>query len=144
VSEADRAHIGIWNGKLTRRTKKTGAVLTLPILAELRAALDAMPANDGSTFLVNSLGRPFKQRDWNVQFGRWVAEAGLDPQFRPHGLRHAGLTRLANAGCSPHQIQAWSGHRTLALVSRYTAKADQARLAEQGADILTQNQRSTA
>jgi integrase len=74
----------------------------------------------------------------------WVAEAGIDPQFRPHGLRHAGLTRLANAGASPHQIQAWSGHRTLALVSRYTAKADQARLAEQGANILTQNQRSTA
>jgi integrase len=130
----------IWNGKLTRKTQKTGAVLTLPILPELKAALDAMPPAQGATFLTNSLGRPFKQRDWNVQFARWVAEAGLDPQFRPHGLRHAGLTRLANAGASPHQIQAWSGHRTLALVSRYTAKADQARLAEQGASILREAQ----
>jgi integrase len=99
----------IWNGKLTLRTKKTGAVLTLPVLPELKAAIDAMPTSGGATFLINSLGRPFKQRDWNVQFARWVAEAGIDPQFRPHGLRHAGLTRLANAGASPHQIQAWSG-----------------------------------
>jgi integrase len=125
----------IWNGKLVRRTQKTGATLTLPILPELRAALDAMNASaECPTFLVNSRGKPFKQRDWNFQFAKWVAAAGLSPHFSPHGLRHTGLTR------SPHQIQAWSGHRTLALVSRYTKSADQARLAEQGADILREAQ----
>jgi integrase len=127
----------IWAGKLTRKTKKTGAVLTLPILPELKAALDAMPATDALTFLVNKHGQPYKQRDWNYAFAAWVAAAGLAPVFRPHGLRHTGLTRLANCGASPHVIQAWSGHRTLALISRYTKTADQARLAEEGANILT-------
>jgi hypothetical protein len=59
-------------------------------------------------------------------------------------LRKLGCTRLANAGASPHVIAAWSGHKSIALVAHYTKSADQVRLAEQGADILTQNQRSTA
>jgi integrase len=137
----------VLTGKLVRRTKKTGALLALPILPELRAALDAMPASDeGSraepapTFLTNSLGKPFAMPNWHYTFGRWVSEAGLPDQFRAHGLRKLGCTRLANAGASPHVIAAWSGHKSIALVAHYTKSADQVRLAEQGADILREAQ----
>ena len=40
-----------------------------------------------------------------------------------HGLRKAALTRLADAGCTTHELAAISGHKTLSEV------ADQARLA---------------
>src|SRR5262249_12573378 len=46
-----------------------------------------------------------------------------------HGLRKAACTRLADAGCTAHQIAAISGHKTLKEVERYTKGADQARLA---------------
>jgi integrase len=120
----------LWNGKLVRRTQKTGTLLTLPILPELRAALDAMPPSAASTFLVNSLGQPFRTGDYHKKFAAWGRAAGLPDQFRSHGLRKAGLVRLAEAGCTVHEIQAWSGHRTLSLVALYTARVEQARLAE--------------
>ena len=46
-----------------------------------------------------------------------------------HGLRKAALTRLADAGCTAHELAAISGHKTLSEVQRYTNAADQARLA---------------
>ena len=45
------------------------------------------------------------------------------------GLRKAAARRLAEAGCTAHQIAAITGHRTLAEVQRYTQAADQGRLA---------------
>jgi integrase len=132
----------IWNGKLVRRTQKTGALLTLPVLPELSAALDAMPPVAGATtFLTNQLGRAFSMVSWHENFAGWVTAAGLPKQFRAHGLRKAGMTRLANFGATPHIIAAWSGHKTLALVAHYTKSADQVRLAEEGANILTQGGR---
>jgi integrase len=48
-----------------------------------------------------------------------------------HGLRKAAARRLAEEGCSAHEIAAWTGHLTLKEVERYTRAADQARLARQ-------------
>jgi integrase len=44
-------------------------------------------------------------------------------------LRKAALTRLADAGCSAHEIAAISGHKTLSEVQRYTNATNQAKLA---------------
>jgi integrase len=44
-------------------------------------------------------------------------------------LRKLAATNLAEAGCSAHEIAAITGHRSLALVSLYTASADQERMA---------------
>jgi integrase len=46
-----------------------------------------------------------------------------------HGLRKAACRRLAEAGCSANEIMAISGHATMKELVRYTAAADQARLA---------------
>jgi hypothetical protein len=40
---------------------------------------------------------------------------------------------MAEAGCTPHEIAAITGHRTLKEVERYTKAADQVRLARQAA-----------
>ena len=55
--------------------------------------------------------------------------AGLPKRCKPHGLRKAACRRLAEAGCSANEIMAISGHATLKELIRYTAAADQARLA---------------
>src|SRR5262249_59116227 len=56
-------------------------------------------------------------------------EAGLPKACPAQGLRKAACRRLAEAGCTPHQIMAISGHVTLEEVERYTKAADKARLA---------------
>jgi hypothetical protein len=39
------------------------------------------------------------------------------------------MTRLAEAGCSVHEIQAFSGHKTLSEIAHYTSSVEQAALA---------------
>ena len=59
-----------------------------------------------------------------------IKEAGLPAKCVSHGLRKAGMRRLAEAGRTEKQIAAVSGHKTLREVERYTAAADQRRLAQ--------------
>ncbi len=50
-----------------------------------------------------------------------VTEAGLDPDLvTPHVMRHTAITALVQAGVDLPTIQRISGHRTLAMVMRYS------------------------
>jgi integrase len=81
------------------------------------------------------LDRLFLVRGLTVDgFSQWMRDAitaaGLPLECQPHGLRKAAGRRLAEAGCTAHEIMAVLGHKTLAEAERYTREADQARLAE--------------
>ena len=66
-------------------------------------------------------------------FSQWmrnaITGAGLPLDCQPHGLRKAAGRRLADAGCTAHEIMAVLGHKTLAEAERYTREADQVWLA---------------
>ena len=54
-------------------------------------------------------------------FQRAVERAGLDPEkVTPHVLRHTAITDLVQSGVDLPTIQRISGHKTLAMVLRYT------------------------
>jgi hypothetical protein len=59
-----------------------------------------------------------------------IVKAGLPGKCNSHRLRKAMLRRLAEAGATEKQIAAWSGHKTLREIERYTRAADQKRLAQ--------------
>ena len=122
------------DGLLHVTQQKTGAELAIPILPELQAALDATPSGH-LTFIITELGRPFTAAGFGNWFRDRCNEAGLQG-FSAHGLRHTACARLANVGATGHEIAAWSGHRTLREVSRYTRSADQRALARAGATKL--------
>jgi len=106
---------------------KTGERLRLPIFPELQDVLDATPTTH-LTFLTTSGGKPFSAAGFGNWFRDVCDQAGLSG-FSAHGLRKAGCRRLAEAGCSAHEIAAWSGHRTLSEVAHYTRAADQVAMA---------------
>ena len=54
--------------------------------------------------------------------------AGLDG-CSAHGLRKAAARRLAEAGCSAHEIASITGHASLREIARYTEAADRRKLA---------------
>lgn len=119
----------IRDGRLVVKQEKTGAELRLPIHHELLAEL---PTGAGQlVFLTTQHGAAFKS---GTGFYNWFkarcAEAGLPCDLAPHGLRKATARRLAEAGCTPHEIMSITGHKTLAEVDRYTRAANQERLAE--------------
>ncbi len=121
-------------GLLHVRQSKTGEALALPIMPELQAALDAAPSGH-LTFLTTAYGKPFSAAGFGNYFREQCDAAGLRG-FSAHGLRKAGCRRLAEAGCSAGEIAAWSGHRTLGEVARYTRAADQAAMARAAAAKL--------
>lgn len=122
------------NGALTFRQVKTGVRLTIPIVEPLRQAIEAGPTGS-LTYLETGLGKPFTAAGFGNWFGAACRKAGLTA-CTAHGLRKAAATRLANAGCTAHEIQSITGHKTLGEVQRYTRDADQKRLAEAAAGHL--------
>ena len=109
------------------RQVKTGAELDIPIVPELAAILTATPANN-LTYLTTKFGKPFTANWFSDWFCSICKEAGL-PHCSAHGLRKAAARRLAEAGCTAHEIAAITGHASLREVTRYTKAVDQRRLA---------------
>ena len=58
-----------------------------------------------------------------------IAQAGLPDRCVTHGLRKAAARRLAEAGCTAHQIMSITGHQSMKEVERYTKAVEQKRLA---------------
>jgi integrase len=131
------------NGCLSWRPSKTSQttakVLTIRVLPELQAALDAMPRTDALTFLLTEHGRPFKSAPaFGNRFAAWCDAAGLKPvlcddgkvrSYRFHGLRKAACTRMAHRGCSAPEIMSVSGHATLAEAQKYITAVEQEHMA---------------
>jgi integrase len=138
VIRIGRQHIR--GGALHITQSKTGAGLVIPVRPELKAVLKATPSKH-LTFLTTGGGRPYQGAYFSLQFRRWCEEAGLPSRCIFHGLRKAGCRRLAEAGCSANEIAAWSGHKTLREVARYTTAADQERLAR---NALTRSMNAAA
>lgn len=114
---------------------KTGVALAIPLHPELRSVL-AEASRDHLTFLTTAKGSPFSA----AGFGNWFRDtcnaAGLKDRSA-HGLRKAAARRLAEAGCSVLQIASITGHRTLREIARYTAAADQERMARSAVAKMT-------
>lgn len=108
---------------------KTNARLEIPLHPDLRAAIDATPVKN-MTFLVTSFDKPFTIGGFGNWFRDRCNEAGLK-ECSAHGLRKAAARRLAEAHCTHEEIKSITGHKTDKEVSRYTAAADQRRLADQ-------------
>ena len=137
VARMGRQHIK--DGILTirqdksRGSKKAGNLVEIPIHGLLET-LDALPRTN-MTFMTTAYGRPFTARGFGNRVKKWCKEAGL-PQCSAHGLRKSAAKRLAEAGCTPHQIMAITGHETLSEVERYTKAVDKKKNAEAAVEKL--------
>lgn len=128
---------------LTIRLKqgKTSAALILPVHPELKRELDSWKGESRSavTILTAPRGKPWTDGHLSREMKREMEAIGLYG-LNVHGLRKAAARRLAEAGCSAHEIAAVTGHRTLSMVQLYTAAADQERMAGAAVVRLVGNQ----
>ncbi|MEM1064376.1 MAG: tyrosine-type recombinase/integrase [Pseudomonadota bacterium] len=117
------------------KTKGTGGVaISIPIVGDLAALLRAIP-RDRMLFLETAQGRARSPDGLGNLMREWCDKAGL-PNCTAHGLRKACARRLAEAGCTPHEIAAITGHKSLAEVERYTRAAGRAGLADAAIEKL--------
>jgi len=130
------------NSVLTIRQQKTGMEVAIPIHPKLQKSLATAP-REHLTFLVTEYGQPFTPAGFTNWFRDKCAEAGLPKGLSPHGLRKAMCRRLAEARCTPHQIMAISGRKSLAEVTRYTEAASRKRLAGDAMRTIAKAERRT-
>ena len=126
VVKLGRGHVR--DGMLHMRQQKTGKALAIPITTELAEAINAAAPADAVVFLLNENGRAFTAEGFTKWFAKQCQRIGLTG-LSPHGLRKASCRRLAEAGCSAHEIASISGHATLREVQRYCEAADQGKMA---------------
>ncbi|WP_419906881.1 tyrosine-type recombinase/integrase [Hoeflea sp.] len=124
----------IRDGVLTIRQTKTGSEVGIPVHAKLKAAIADAP-KDGMVFLKTAFGKPFTPAGFGNWFRDVTDQAGLKG-LTAHGLRKAIARRLAEAGCSPHEIMAITGHQNLKEVVLYTAAANRRQMAQAAMERL--------
>src|SRR5262249_49806168 len=114
----------IRNGVITVVQEKTGAEVFVPLHPALARSIKAGPSK-GVYLIGDKNGRPINRRTLTVLISVATKAAGLPPECVAHGLRKAALRRLAEHGATSKEMQAISGHRSLAEIERYTQQADQ-------------------
>lgn len=110
----------------------------IPILPELRAAIDACPSGH-LTYLVTEFGKPYTANGFGNWFRRRCDEAGL-PHCSAHGLRKAGATIAAENGATEHQLMSIYGWESPKQAALYTRQADRKRLVREAMHKLVPDQ----
>lgn len=87
---------------------KTGARVRVPVTAELKSALDAVPQTQ-SLILTNRDGEAWTADGFRSSWRKACARAGVEG-VTFHDLRGTAATRLAIAGCSEAEIATITGH----------------------------------
>lgn len=113
-----------YDGKTIKvKQSKRGAIVTIPVTIELKRLLDAAPRR-AVTILTTAEGLPWKADNFRHQWRAVTLDAGLDG-LHFNDLRGTCVTALADAGCTPAEIAAITGHsqRSVhAILDHYQAR----------------------
>ena len=122
---------GDYDGDALRlRQNKTDAALVLPCTDALKRALDNARAALGAAphpsrpILTKRDGSPMDYDYLQRTMASERKRLGV-MEFDQHAMRYRGMQELARLGCSDEEIQAYSGHVTLAMVKHYTGPVRQ-------------------
>ncbi|SPJ30971.1 tyrosine-type recombinase/integrase [Falsiruegeria mediterranea] len=110
------------------------------ILAADLAGLAPLPRS-GKHILAKNLTQPLSKRRVQKLVMDIRTEIGA-VEFVIHGWRYNAAVQLAEAGCSDTEIQAVTGHKTLAMVQKYRAQANQEHLSKPAQAKRTEQKRN--
>jgi site-specific recombinase XerD len=103
-------------------TPKSGHDRLVPLVDELRAALEALPKHDrerDKPVALHTRGGAWGEFGLNLALKRACAKADLDARWRFHDLRHYFVTTLFRGGAPAPTVQELAGHEHLATTQRY-------------------------
>jgi len=118
----------IRNGRIWRRTSKTGQEVSLPMHPDLAQILEGAPRHDAVTLAATTNGTPWTVSGFNTTFIKTIARleqhGKVESGLTFHGLRHTCGTTLVEAGFDIDSVRRWLGQKTLAMAIHYTDTAD--------------------
>lgn len=124
VARMSWADVSLDGHRISVTQDKTGTKLDLRLHDELLSILAAWPRGP-KAILYTTHGNAFSTKGLGNKMADAIGAAGLPEECVTHGLRKAAARRLAEAGCTPHEIASITGHKSLAEVERYTREAAQ-------------------
>ncbi|MCZ6774306.1 MAG: tyrosine-type recombinase/integrase, partial [Proteobacteria bacterium] len=121
------------------RQGKTGSLVWIPLvpdLTHLKERLDTTLQRGPLIVMQDRADKrrtvflPYKESTFAKHFQKIRSSSGLPSKLKFMHLRHSGATELGDAGATDAEIMSLTGHRTRAMVSKYTKRTrDQARSA---------------
>lgn len=139
IGTRTKRHYNTKAGTMAVVQGKTGTELEIPVHPALRAAIEAWNPRH-LVLLATPDGRGTSIKALTTTMSRAIDKAGLPEHCVLHGLRKAAARRLAEAGCSAHEIMAITGHKSLEEVERYCAAARQKGLGRSAMIKLIENE----
>lgn len=121
-----------YDGRKIRLTQqKTGVKLAIPVHSALRRELMRWERGEGDDppLLAPPRAAQWQPEHMSDEMRRVLDDCNL-PGLNVHGLRKLAAVRLAEAGCSVHELMAILGWKTLAMAQLYTQSVEQEALAE--------------
>lgn len=123
-------HETIEGGRIQLDQSKTNNAVDVLVVEPLKEALAAGPLGD-VTLLESNRGEPFTPKGFYNLMKRACIQAGLS-HCSPHGLRKSAARRCREAGCTPDEGMAITGHKTLREYLRYAGDSDRGARADAG------------
>jgi len=122
----------ISNGAITLRRGKTGVSVTMPLLTELKAIIEATPPHDAVTICATSNGTPWTPAGLRASWRKVKLKLEEDGKIRPgltlKGLRHTVATILSEMdGIDERTIADVLGQKTVEMARHYSRRADKSR-----------------
>jgi integrase len=125
--------------------EKTGSKIEVYCPKRLRDYLETLPKR-GKHIIAKNLTQPLGKRQVQKaveDVRRAIGVMDGDVRLVPHGWRYTAATQLADAGVDIRDIQAVTGHKTISMVQKYTAGADQKRASKRAQESREQNKSRT-
>lgn len=111
------------DGALSLRQGKSKVRVRIPCTKALRTALDELPRR-AAVILTTAKGEAWKARAFKRAWKDASTAAGID-DLHFHDLRGTAITMLSEAGCTPQEIAAITGHslrNVSAILDKYLAR----------------------
>lgn len=126
----------IAKGRIITAHSKGNNEASVQMMANTRAALEALPAAPIRHLIVTSAGKPFSPAGFGNKFREWCDEAAL-PHCSIHGLRKAMSRLLAEGGATDAEGMAVTGHKKDETFRYYRAAANRETLADRALSNLS-------
>lgn len=122
---------------VTFHQQKTGSIAYVPLPQLVDELTARKKAAKGLTIIARRDGRPYSADTFSAGWHEELKRIGLGgKKLTMHGLRHTGLTWMAEGGATEHQLASVSGHMNLNEVRRYTKRANRRRMAADAVVLL--------
>ena len=123
------------NGEVRVKQDKTDARVWIPPTPELGALIEENP-KDNVLLFPNSRGCKWEASAWGSEIRKLMKKTGHEG-YSLHGLRKNATIELLEAGCTPDEVKAVTGHITTQMIEKYGREVSKRRQAKAAIVKLT-------